>query len=147
MVAQNLKVVLATTFTFYLKAHKFHWNVMGSDFAQQHEFLGDLWEETFAAIDPIAEAIRTLGEFAPGSLSEFMELSYVEDSVEDVSNGQVMFSTLITDNELVIQSLNEAYEVSELDKTFDVSDLLAQRISAHKKHGWMLNSFLSKQQG
>lgn len=102
IIAQNLKTVLATTFAFYLKAHKFHWNVMGSDFAQQHEFLGDLWEETFAAIDPIAESIRTLGEFAPGSLTEFMELSLVEDSVDDVSNGAAMFQTLVDDNNLVM---------------------------------------------
>ena len=145
MIAQNLKTVLATTFHFYLKAHKFHWNVIGNDFAQQHEFLGDMWEEVFAAIDPIAEAIRTQGELSPGSFQEFLELSQIADPTEDDTNGQVMFEILAADNETVIEVLTDAYQVSEQDMTFDISDMLAQRIAAHRKHGWMLASFLNRQ--
>jgi starvation-inducible DNA-binding protein len=145
MIAQNLKVVLATTFHIYLKAHKFHWNVMGSDFAQQHEFLGDMWEELFAAVDPIAEAIRTQGELSPGSFTEFLELSALEDDASESTVGQLMFESLLTDNEKTIAVLNEAYKVSEENMTFDVSDLLATRIAAHRKHGWMLASFLNRQ--
>jgi starvation-inducible DNA-binding protein len=145
MIAQNLKTVLATTFHFYLKAHKFHWNVIGSDFAQQHEFLGDLWEEVFDAVDPIAEMIRTQGEFAPGSFQEYLELSHIADPTEEDSNGQVMFEILSADNEVVIEVLTIAYQVSESEMTFDISDMLAQRIAAHRKHGWMLASFLNRQ--
>lgn len=147
MISENLKTVLATTFVFYLKAHKFHWNVMGNDFAQQHEFLGSLWEETFAAVDPIAEAIRTQGQFAPGSLVEFSELSGIPDSPDDISTGLQMFQILLEDNEELIEILKEAYDVAESERAFDISDMLAERIAAHKKHGWMLNAFLNKQQG
>lgn len=145
MIANNLKVVLATTFTFYLKAHKFHWNVMGPDFSEYHTYLGELWEETFDAIDIIAEAIRTQGEFSPGSYAEFEELSPVQSSEAEVSNPNKMIAELASDNNKLIEVLNEAYKVSEEDGTFDVSDMLAARIGAHRKHGWMLNAFLNKQ--
>lgn len=145
MIAQNLKTVLATTFHFYLKAHKFHWNVIGNDFAQQHEFLGDMWEEVFGAVDPIAEMIRTCGEFAPGSFQEFLELSQIDDPTEDDSNGQVMFEILANDNDALLQVLAEAYQVAESEMAFDISNFLAERIAAHRKHGWMLASFLNRQ--
>jgi len=147
MISENLKTVLATTFVFYLKAHKFHWNVMGNDFAQYHEFFGELYEETYAAVDPIAEFIRTQGVFSPGSLTEFAEMSNIKDSVDDLSDGMAMVQTLATDNQLILNILNQAYDVSEAERTFDVSDMLAGRIAAHKKHGWMLNAFLNRQQG
>lgn len=145
MIAQNLKVVLATTFHLYLKAHKFHWNVIGSDFAQHHEFLGGVWEELFAAVDPIAEMIRTQGDFAPGSFQEFLELSAIEDDVDELSSSQVMFERLLADNEIVLRILMEAYATAESDMAFDISDMIAGRIAAHRKHGWMLASFLNKQ--
>ena len=57
--AQSLKVAQAESFSFYLKAHKFHWNVEGPDFVQYHEFLADLYTEVWAGVDVIAELIRT----------------------------------------------------------------------------------------
>jgi starvation-inducible DNA-binding protein len=66
---EALKKAQATTFALYLKAHNFHWNVEGPDFAQYHSFLGDFYEEVFGAVDTIAELIRTLDAYAPGSVS------------------------------------------------------------------------------
>ncbi len=145
MIANNIKVVLATTFTFYLKAHKFHWNVMGPSFAEYHTYLGDLWEETFGAVDTIAEVIRTQGEFAPGSYAEFEDLSPVKSSESEVSNPAQMIKELASDNKVLLNVLAEAYRVSEEEGTFDISDMLAARMAAHRKHDWMLNSFLNRQ--
>ena len=66
--ANNLKSLLAETFSLYLKSHHYHWNVMGPDFAQYHDFLGELYKEVHGAVDMIAESIRVLGELAPGNL-------------------------------------------------------------------------------
>ena len=145
MIAQNLKTVLATSFHFYLKAHKFHWNVIGTDFAQQHGFLGDIAGEVYGSVDTTAEIIRTCGELAPGSFQEFLELSQIADPTEDDTNGQVMFEILAADNETVLQILMDAYQVAESEMAFDISNYLAERIAAHKKHAWMLASFLNRQ--
>ena len=58
-----------------------------------------------------------------------------------------MFQILLEDNEELIEILKEEYDVAESERAFDISDMLAERIAAHKKHGWMLNAFLNKQQG
>ena len=41
MLADALKILLATEYAFVIKAQQFHWNVEGPDFVQLHEFFGN----------------------------------------------------------------------------------------------------------
>jgi len=137
---EALKKAQATTFSLYLKAHNFHWNVERPDFAQYHDFLGDFYAEVFGAVDTIAELIRTLGAYAPGSLSRFTELSSVQDE-NSVPSGIIMMSRLNGDNQRLLVVLNEAYRIAESQSKFGISNAIQDRITAHEKHGWMLRSF------
>jgi len=65
---QQLKVILGTNFALYLKSHGFHWNIEGANFPQYHDFLNGFYTEVFNQNDPIAEHIRQLDSYAPGSL-------------------------------------------------------------------------------
>jgi starvation-inducible DNA-binding protein len=134
-----MKKVLADTFAMYLKSHNYHWNVEGQSFPQYHEFFGNLYEELHGAVDPIAEEIRSLDTYAPGSFTRFMELTDIEDEVA-VPAGVEMARRLMTDNEKVLGTLNIAFKLADqLDKQ-GLADFLAGRIDAHNKHGWMLRS-------
>ncbi len=136
---EMMKKILADTFALYLKAHNYHWNVEGSNFPQYHEFFGNLYEELHDAVDPIAEHIRSLDAYAPGSFTRFMELTDIEDEVA-VPAGVEMARRLMTDNERVLATLNIAFKLADqLDKQ-GLADFLAGRIDAHNKHGWMLRS-------
>ena len=136
---EMMKKILADTFALYLKAHNYHWNVEGSNFPQYHEFFGNLYEELHGAIDPIAEEIRSLDTYAPGSFTRFMELTDIEDEVS-VPAGVEMARRLMTDNEKVLGTLNIAFKIAEqLDKQ-GLADFLAGRIDVHNKHQWMLRS-------
>jgi starvation-inducible DNA-binding protein len=137
---EALKKAQATTFSLYLKAHNFHWNVEGPDFAQYHDFLGDFYAEVFGAVDTIAELIRTLQAYAPGSLTRFKELSTIEDELS-VPKGLVMMARLNGDNQRLLVVLNEAYRIAESQSKFGISNAIQDRITAHEKHGWMLRSF------
>ena len=137
---EALKKAQATTFALYLKAHNFHWNVEGPNFAQYHSFLGDLYDEVFDAVDTIAELIRTLQAYAPGSLSRFQQLSTIEDELT-VPTGLVMMARLYADNQRVLATLIDAYRIAESQGKFGISNALQDRITAHEKHGWQLRSF------
>ena len=73
----RMKVVLATSFSFALKAQYYHWNIEGIHFSQYHDFFGNLYEEVFGSIDQTAEQIRALDAYAPGSLKRYKELSEI----------------------------------------------------------------------
>jgi starvation-inducible DNA-binding protein len=136
---QEMKVSLASTFAFYLKAHGFHWNVTGANFPQYHEFLGDLWEESFGAVDPLAEHLRTLEAYAPASLSRYTELSIVSDEL-NIPAAMSMMSKLLADNSKLIEQLTKTQALAETEKKMGLANFLQDRIDAHEKHGWMLRS-------
>lgn len=135
----QLKRILATSFAFYLKSHNYHWNVEGSDFAQYHEFLGNLYEEVYGSIDTTAEKIRMLGAYTPGSFVRYSELSEIDDEV-NVPIALNMLNKLKSDNELVIGLLRDGIDIAEEAGEPAISNYLQERLDAHQKHAWMLTS-------
>jgi len=133
------KVCLADTFVMYMRAHAYHWNVVGPNFPQYHKFFGDLYEELHDAIDDLAEQIRTLDSFAPFSLTRIRELSTIPEDTKIVSFDQ-MINNLIQSNDMVIATLTETYELAEKEKVYAYSNFLQDRLTVHAKHGWMLKS-------
>lgn len=135
----KMKETLASVFSLYLKAHNFHWNVEGKMFVTLHGFFGDLYKDLWESVDHIAEEIRTLEAYAPGSLKRFSELTKIEDE-ENIPNALTMCSKLFNDNEKVIQILKETYELAEKNKACGLANFLQDRIDVHYKHRWMLKS-------
>ena len=140
-VVEALKVALADTFTFYLKAHYFHWNVQGPDFKQYHDLFGGIWEEVFRAVDPLAEFIRTMGSYAPGTLGRFKELTTLIE-LDTVPEAREMVLALAVDNAKVLQSIKTAFSEAEKSGALAVANFLQDRMAAHEKHGWFLHSTL-----
>lgn len=140
---QAMRKVLANSFVFYVKAQNYHWNVEGDDFPQYHGFFGKLYEEVYGSIDTTAEEIRALGDYAPGSLKRFIELSDIQEDVA-VPELDQMLMNLFRDNAIMIQSLNAAFDQAENYNEQGLMDFLAGRIDAHKKHAWMLRSCIKE---
>lgn len=131
----------ATNFSFYLKLHFFHWNVEGMFFTQLHGFFGDLYNEVWSAQDDIAEHIRAIKGYAPGSLQRLKELSVVDDQI-DVIDALEMLSIAMADNEKVMQTIGDAYRAAEANNELGLANFLQDRLDIHKKHGWMLRATL-----
>lgn len=134
-----LKIVLADTFTMYLKTQSFHWNVIGPNFPQYHDFFGNLYEELHGAVDPIAEQIRAVNSFAPSSLARIKELTRIEES-DTIPTADRMFQLLINDNNIVLDALKQAYDLAEKEDELALANFLQDRMDVHKKHGWMLRA-------
>ena len=137
--SEVMKTTLATSFAYYLKAHYYHWNVEGPDFKQYHDLFGGIYEEVYDSIDPMAEEIRALGAYAPGSFSRYSQLSQVADETV-IPDALTMAARLLADTNTLIALLSTAFEVSEQNKQYGLSDFIAGRIDAMRKHAWMLRA-------
>jgi len=137
---QRMKVLLASTFALYLKAHYFHWNVEGSDFAQYHDFFGNFYESVYGNVDKIAEEIRSLDAYAPGSFGRFQELTGIKGE-DRVLSARDMLSQLYSDNATYLEILTSTYRASEAADQLGLCNYLQDLIDAHKKHQWMLRAF------
>ena len=135
------KVAFASTFSFYLKAHNFHWNVEGIHFKELHDLFGGIYEEVYGSIDDFAEKIRSLGTYVPASFSRFSMLTQIDDE-ENMLPSEAMIQELLEDNGKMIKLLKLVFVESEKYNEYGFSDFIAGRIDAHRKHGWMLRATL-----
>lgn len=140
-IVEGLSKLLADTYTLYLKTHNFHWNVTGPMFQSLHTLFEQQYMELALAVDAIAERIRTLGYPAPGSYSEYAELSSIEET-RGVPEATDMIRLLVEANEAVVRTARAAFPAAEKASDESTVDLLAERMSIHEKSAWMLRSML-----
>ncbi len=140
---EQMKVTLANTFSFYLKAHNFHWNVESPNFGELHEFFESVYTDAWGAVDAIAERIRTLDAYAPGSLSRFRELSQISDE-NNIPDAHGMLTKLEADNKKVIESLKIAQKQAEAQDAVGIANFFQDRIDIHEKHGWMMRAYTKR---
>ena len=139
---QQLKVILGTNFALYLKSHNYHWNIEGPNFPQYHDFLNTFYTEVFAQIDLIAEHIRYLDSYAPGSMERFLELADIEEAVDIIPTAIEMMTQLKSDNDRYIIHLRAGVAAAEQANEPAVGNFLQDLLGAHQKKAWMLRSII-----
>lgn len=143
MLKDDLKVLQATSFSYYVKAHQFHWCVEGPDFPQYHKFLGKLYEDIYETIDVIAEYIRSLDSYTPGSLTRYMELTQIQDQIK-IPRAELMFEELMQDTDILLQCIMTTFMSATQENQQGIANFLSERQSVMQKHQWMMRSILRK---
>ena len=138
---QQLKVILGTNFALYLKSHGFHWNIEGANFPQYHDFLNGFYTEVWNQNDDIAEHIRQLDAYAPGSLERMLELADLEES-QNIPMALAMMAELKRDNDRFIIHLRAGIVAAEQADEPAVGNFLQDLLGAHQKKAWMLRSII-----
>lgn len=141
-IVNGLSRLLADSYTLYLKTHNYHWNVTGPMFTSLHTLFENQYTELAAAVDVIAERIRALGEFAPGSYQAFARLTAIKEE-NDVPGADKMIENLIESHQIIIRHARELLQTAAIETDEVSSDLLTQRMEFHEKNAWMLRSLLS----
>lgn len=140
-IAKDLSHLLADTYTLYLMTHNFHWNVTGPMFNTLHTMFMGQYTELWNSLDIIAERIRALGHFAPGTYREYATLSSIQEP-ESVPEAMDMVAMLVKGNEAVAKTARKAFGSADAANDQPTADLLTQRLDVHEKAAWMLRSLL-----
>lgn len=138
--ADTLKEQLATLVAWKIKAQGFHWNVEGDGFVSLHKLFGNIYEDAEDATDTLAEHIRTLETYAPGSLKRFEELSQIDDQIK-IPKAMLMVKELISDSEKILGHLDKCFAEATKDDKQGIANFIADRQAAHSKYLWMLKSY------
>ncbi|AHF01804.1 MULTISPECIES: Dps family protein [Thiomicrospira] len=142
-IAAGLSRLLADSYVLFLKTHNYHWNVTGPMFNSLHMMFEQQYTELFTAVDEIAERIRSLGEFAPGSFQRFNQLSQIQEE-QDTPDADTMIRNLIAGQEAVVKTAREVVKIADAANDEPTLDLLTQRMQVHEKTAWMLRSLIAK---
>ena len=141
MLSDNLKVLLASTQSFAIKTQNFHWNVEGSNFPQYHDFFNTLYEDVSATIDPIAEYVRVLGAYTPGSLSRYAELSIIQDQIK-IPRAQLMFAESLQDCDTMCELVVSMFDEATNERQQGIANYMAELQDLYSKKAWFIRSTL-----
>jgi len=136
---KELQELMGDVTVFYFRAHGYHWNVEGEDFSQYHNLFEDIYSDVYGSIDPLAENIRKLGEYAPFKLDTLIKLASLEDS-KVPTNPRAMAKDLLEANESLIEILKSVFHTANDDDEQGIANFIAERIDMHQKWAWQLKA-------
>lgn len=144
-IARILNTVLADEFVLYTKTLNFHWNVVGSNFAEYHKFLNDQYEKLQGIVDDIAERVRSLDGTALGSNTDFIKIARIKEHAGATPSEAHIMEALANDHEAIIRSLRQDVEaVGTKYQDAGTANFLTDLMEKHEKFAWMLRSFNQK---
>ncbi|HHU24274.1 MAG: DNA starvation/stationary phase protection protein [Bacilli bacterium] len=123
--------------------HNLHWNVVGVQFVQLHEFTEQLYDEFFEKYDSVAEILKMQGEKPLVKLSDYLKNASIKELDKDVFNTKEVL-------QIVLDYLNHmktlALEIRELagkEDDFVTANEFEDHIAEYNKHIWFVKSMLA----
>jgi starvation-inducible DNA-binding protein len=141
MLSDSLKTLLASTQSFAIKSQNFHWNIEGSNFPQYHQFYDTLYQDVNETIDPIAEYIRILGSYTPGSLQRYGELTIIPDQTK-IPRAELMFFETLQDIDKMNQLVVEIFDQATEERQQGIANFMAELQDLYGKKAWFIRSIL-----
>ena len=139
-VAKQLSNFLSSTYTLYMKTLYYHWNVTGSQFHSLHELFEGQYEDLHEAGDEIAERIRALGHFTPGTFKAYLETSAIKEDESLPESADKMLENLLQDNETCSKEARKVLEIAGEAQDEVTVDMMVERMSIHDEAAWMIRS-------
>ncbi len=138
-IVTGLKAAMADTYALYVKTHGYHWNVTGPNFRSLHLMFEEQYNDLWAALDDIAERIRALGAYAPGSTEAILDAATIkpDNGVPDASS---MVVNLANGHEMLAATARKTLETAEEAGDDVTEDLMTARRTFSDTAAWMLRS-------
>lgn len=144
-VATVLSALLADEFVLYTKTRNAHWNVEGADFHNKHVFFEEQYQQLDEIVDSVAERIRSIGHYAPGTLSSFLKLTHLTEKTEQPNNSTGFINDLLEEHESIIVFIRK--NIDDFNNKYNDAgsgDFITGLIKEHEKMAWMLRVSLNK---
>ena len=138
---QQLKVILGTNFGLYFKSHSFHWNIEGDNFPQYHQFYDTLYQDVSETIDRIAEYIRTLDHYTPGSLQRYAQLTVIQDQTK-IPRASLMFQETLSDIDKMLELILPMFDEATNERQQGIANYMAELQDLYGKKAWFIRSIL-----
>ncbi len=133
-----LNMLLADTFSLYLKTKNFHWHISGPHFRDYHLLLDEHGDQIFAMTDDIAERVRKIGGTTIRSIGHIGRLQRIPDNDADYVTPDDMLAELREDNKRLVTSMRETHDLCDEHGDVATASLLENWIDETERRIWFL---------
>jgi starvation-inducible DNA-binding protein len=142
VLAAKLAKLLSDVVTARFIYQGYHWNVLGPDFGEYHEFFATLYEDVESSVDSLAENILKCGYPAPYLLTDFLEMTSIKEQRLDGTSPKFLLDSALRVNSELLTCHMDAFQIANECNEQGVADFLAQRIDMLKKWNWQIKAYL-----
>ena len=143
-ITERLAKHVADFGVMYVKLHNYHWHVSGLEFKVAHEMTESYYEEITDAYDKVAERLLQLGEIAPASLKEYLNLTGIKEEMEHSFCIVKVVTAVKADFEYLLKELHETQKLASESGDCTTDGIISDLIESFEKHVWMLSAMLKK---
>ena len=138
----KLLEVFADNFVSYWSDHSNHINITGRNFYSDHKLLQKIYEDAQDQIDSIGEFIRTIESKVPATITDILELSTIGEAVAEDADDRLRI--VCENQEYMMDRYKELFDIATIMTDQDIANYAADRIRAHAKFKWMLESTIDE---
>ena len=138
----KLLEVFADNFVSYWSDHSNHINITGHNFYSDHKLLQKIYEDAQDQIDAIGEFIRTIESKVPATITDILELSTIGEAVAEDADDRLRI--VCENQEYMMDRYKELFDIATIMTDQDIANYAADRIRAHAKFKWMLESTIDE---
>ena len=138
--ATALNTYLADMGVLYIKLHNLHWNVVGSDFKQVHEYLETLYDGIAGVLDEVAELLKMQGEQPLASLKEYLAASSIQElSSSELRSREVL--QIVHDDMVTLRDLARQIRLAAVSEdVYDVVSMMESHLAQYHKTLWFVQA-------
>ena len=103
-----------------------------------------MYGDVSATIDPIAEYIRILGHYTPGSLTRYAELSIIQDQTK-IPRAELMFTESLQDCETMLQLVTSMFDEAANENQHGIENYMAELQDLYGKKALFIRSILKRE--
>ncbi len=141
-ITDNLNLYLANLNTLYVKFHNLHWNVVGKQFKNIHEYLEVIYDGFANSLDEIAEILKMHNVYPLASMKDYLNTTTIKEldskdyTIDDVLNiSKEDLSTM----KCLGEKIRKLADDSDL---YDIVSIIEDHLTNYSKTLWFLNSML-----
>ena len=123
--------------------HNLHWNVVGIQFVQLHEFTEALYDDFFEKYDAVAELLVMKGEKPLVKLSDYLKNASIKELDKDVFTTKEVLQTLLDYLNAMKTLALEIRSIADEEGDFDTVNEFEDHIGGYNKNLWFVRSMLA----
>lgn len=132
---------LANLHVYYSNLRGYHWHVEGIHFFGMHAKLEELYDETFAQIDEVAERILMLDGTPVRLFSDITALATIKE-VGVTTDAKAIVTDLLASLKTLIAQERELLALADELEDSTSDDLITGFLSGREKQAWMFTAMM-----
>lgn len=137
-----LQNYLANLAVLNIKFHNIHWNVVGPQFVQIHNFTEEAYDKLFENLDEVAELLKMKNIMPLSSMADFLKHSTIEEVGAKKFSIIESLEIIRKDMESMKALATEIRNLADEENDFETVAIFEDYVAYYSKNIWFVNSIL-----